>query len=89
MCIPTTNQHKKEAELFINFLLDPEVSAQNTEYIGYSTPNKKALELLPDEVKNDLVAYPKDEVLSKCETFKDLGDSLKLYDNAWRELKSK
>ncbi|MDR0880629.1 MAG: spermidine/putrescine ABC transporter substrate-binding protein [Clostridioides sp.] len=89
MCIPTTNKHKKEAEQFINFLLDPEVAKQNTEYIGFSTPNAKALDLLDPEIRNNKAAYPSKEVLEKCETFKDLGDSLKLYDNAWRELKSK
>ncbi|WP_038300655.1 extracellular solute-binding protein [Metaclostridioides mangenotii] len=89
MCIPNTNKNKKEAEMFINFLLDPENAKVNTEYIGYSTPNNGALELLDDEIKNDPVAYPSDEVLNKCETFVDIGDSIKLYDKAWIELKSK
>ena len=89
MCIPNTNKNKKEAEMFINFLLDPENAKVNTEYIGYSTPNNAALELLDDEIKNDPVAYPSDEVLNKCETFVDIGDSIKLYDKAWIELKSK
>jgi len=75
--------------MFINFLLDPENAKVNTEYIGYSTPNNGALELLDDEIKNDPVAYPSDEVLNKCETFVDIGDSIKLYDKAWIELKSK
>jgi len=49
MCIPNTNKNKKEAEMFINFLLDPENAKVNTEYIGYSTPNNGALELLDDD----------------------------------------
>ena len=40
MCIPKTAQNKKEAELFINFLLDPENAKINAEYIGYSIPNE-------------------------------------------------
>lgn len=89
MCIPSTNKNKKEAEMFINFLLDPENAKVNTEYIGYSTPNNGAIDLLDDEIKNDPVAYPSDEILDKCETFIDIGNSIKLYDKAWIELKSK
>ena len=88
MCIPKTAQNKKEAEMFINFLLDPENAKVNTEYIGYSTPNKGALKLLDKSITENPVAYPSEEVLAKCETFRDLGDKIKLYDRAWIELKS-
>ena len=30
--IPKTSQHKKEAELFINFLCEPEIALRNTKY---------------------------------------------------------
>ena len=88
MCIPKTAQNKKEAELFINFLLDPENAKINTEYIGYSTPNKGAIELLDKSITENPVAYPSEKVLEKCETFRDLGVKIKLYDRAWIELKS-
>lgn len=89
MCIPSTAKHKKEAEMFINFLLDPKNAAVNADYIGYSIPNTGALELLNEEVTSDPVAYPSEEVLDKSETFIDLGNDIKLYDRAWIELKSK
>ncbi len=89
MCIPSTAKHKKEAEMFINFLLDPENAAINADYIGYSIPNTGALELLDEEVTSNPVAYPSEEVLDKSETFIDLGNDIKLYDRAWIELKSK
>ena len=88
MCIPKTAQNKEESELFINFLLNPENSKVNTEYIGYSTPNEGALELLNKKIIENPVAYPPKSVLNKCETFIDLGDKIKLYDKAWIELKS-
>lgn len=40
MCVPTTCNHKTEAELFINFLCDPEISCANMEYVGYASPVK-------------------------------------------------
>lgn len=89
MCIPTTCENKKEAEMFINFMLDPEISKINTEYVGYSTPNKACLEMLDEETQNNKDAYPDDTLLNKCETFIDIGDKIKLYDKAWIELKSR
>lgn len=38
MCIPTTCSHKTEAELFINFMTDPDNSRANMEYVGYASP---------------------------------------------------
>ncbi|MDU6249469.1 MAG: spermidine/putrescine ABC transporter substrate-binding protein, partial [Paeniclostridium sordellii] len=89
MAIPKTAQNKKEAEMFINFLLDPEIAKINAEYIGYSTPNVGALELLDPEVTKNKVAYPSKDVMDKTETFRDLGDKIRLYDEAWIQLKSK
>lgn len=89
MAIPKTAQNKKEAEMFINFLLDPEIAKINAEYIGYSTPNVGALELLDPEVTKNKVAYPSKDVMDKTETFRDLEDKIRLYDEAWIQLKSK
>ena len=89
MAIPKSAQNKKEAEMFINFLLDPEIAKMNAEYIGYSTPNEGALKLLDKEVTSNPVAYPPKSVMDKTETFIDLGDKLRLYDEAWIKLKSK
>lgn len=89
MAIPKSAQNKKEAEMFINFLLDPEIAKMNAEYIGYSTPNEGALKLLDKDVTSNPVAYPPKSVMDKTETFIDLGDKLRLYDEAWIKLKSK
>ncbi len=86
MVIPKGSKNKENAEKLINFLTDPENSKQNVDYIGYSTPNKATYEMLDDEVKN---SYPSQDVLDKCDIFVDLGDNLKLYDDAWMNIKTK
>ncbi len=89
LCIPTDAENKDYAEKFINFMLEPENAVQNIDYIGYSTPNKAALEMLSEDVKSNTVAYPDKTLLDKCESFIDLGDNIKLYDERWIEIKSK
>ena len=81
LVIPKGAKHKKEAEMFINFLCDPENALQNVEYIGYQTPNTKTFEMLPEEIKEQ---YPTKEELSKCQVFTDLNkETLKLYNDEW------
>lgn len=88
LCIPSNAENKDYAEQFINFMLDPENAVQNIDYIGYATPNKAALEKLDDAVKNNEIAYPSQDYLDKCETFIDLGENIKLYNDNWMEIRS-
>ncbi|MFK3831131.1 ABC transporter substrate-binding protein [Staphylococcus saprophyticus] len=73
MVMPKTAQNKVGAYKFMNFLLDEEISKQNTEWVGYATPNKAAREKLPDEVKNDKRFYPTQQDQNRLEVYKDLG----------------
>ncbi|MGL4771963.1 MAG: ABC transporter substrate-binding protein [Clostridium sp.] len=86
MCIVKGSKNKENAEKFINFLCDPENALTNVEEIQYSTPNTETFEML-DEASKEL--YPTQETLDKCEVFIDLGDNLKLYDEAWTKVKTK
>ena len=57
------------AHVFINFLLDPAVAAQNAGWTGFLTPNRDALPLLPEDLQ---VLYaegfaPDDEVRQRLE----------------------
>lgn len=85
MVIPKGSKNKENAEKLINFLTDPENAKKNVDYIGYSTPNKDTYEMLEDDVK---ATYPSDDILNNCEIFVDLGDGLKLYDDAWMKIKT-
>ncbi len=69
MCIPTCCEHKTEAELFINFLADPEISAANMEWVGYASPSSAAKDYLDEEMANDPVVYPDAESLTNGEMF--------------------
>lgn len=89
LCVPKEARNKELAEMYINFMLEPEVGLANIDYIGYSTPNDRVYELLDDEAKNDPVRYPEQELLDNCEYFTNLSPELAAYmDEKWTELLS-
>lgn len=86
--IPHNAKNVEGAYDFINFMLRPEVAAQNAEYIGYSTPNIKAIELLPSEITEDEQFYPSDELIARLEVYENLGPKfIGIYNDLFLELK--
>lgn len=69
MCIPTCAQEKEAAELFINFMCSPEISAANLDFIGYSVPASESKQYMDEEVVNDPVSYPDVEELRNATSF--------------------
>ncbi|QNG60015.1 ABC transporter substrate-binding protein [Bacillus sp. PAMC26568] len=81
MVIPKTAKNVEAAHQFINFMLDAEVAAENTEYVSYSTPNKEALKYLPEDMVNDERFYPPPELTEKLEVYENLGKKNLAYYN--------
>lgn len=73
MAIPTTAKNVDGAHKFINFMLDPKFNAQNTEYVGYSTPNKSALQFIDPEITSDVRFYPGPEITDRLEMYYNIG----------------
>lgn len=70
--IPHNAQNVEGAHALIDFLMRPEVAAQNAEYVGYATPNETAVGLMDPEVISDEAFYPDDEVISHLEVYRGL-----------------
>ncbi|ARQ06590.1 ABC transporter substrate-binding protein [Macrococcoides canis] len=86
--IPKTAQNVEGAHEFINFLLDAENAKQNTEWVGYATPNDAALKLLDKETREDERFYPSKEVQKKLEVYEDLGyENIKKYNELFLKFK--
>jgi len=64
MCIPDCCREKEAAELFINFLCDPEISGANMDYICYASPISEAKEYMEAYLAESEVIYPNAEVLA-------------------------
>jgi putrescine transport system substrate-binding protein len=61
MFIPKDAPHTRNAYLFINYILRPEVTADISNFVFYANANKSARALLKPEVVNDPGIYPDEE----------------------------
>ena len=90
MCIPSTARQKEAAEMYINFMCEPDIAYANIDYICYSTPHQAAYEMLDEDVQNSSISYPDDEfVANKTTVFVNLSDEAnKTMQDLWTEMKS-
>ena len=79
MCIPTCAKEKEAAELFINFLCEPEIAGANMDWICYGTPLSAAKEFIDPETVADPVTYPNEESLVNGSSFAYLPEEISRY----------
>lgn len=79
MCIPTCCEEKEAAELFINFLCDPEISGANMDYICYGSPLSEARNYMDPELAESPVVYPDETVLANGTSFAFLPEDISRY----------
>ena len=76
------------AHLFLNFVLRPEIAAQEARYTRYATGNRSAFALLDEDMRNDRSTYPQEEVLTKLEAGMPLDEQgQKRREDLWREIR--
>lgn len=90
MCIPVGAKQKEAAEMYINFMCEPDIAYANIDYICYSTPHQAAFDMLDEEVQTDPVSYPDEELIAERTTvFVNLSDEAnKQMQDLWTEMKS-
>ena len=65
MLIPSDAPHPKNAHLFLDYMMRPEVIAEATNYIWYANANAKAGPFVDPEILADPAVYPSAEVLAR------------------------
>ena len=85
--IPKGAKNIDNAHKFLNLILDAETGAYITEQIMYPTPNKAARELLPEDIKNNVVFNIPGDKLKNAEFIQDIGDVAEEYAKIWTEFK--
>ena len=89
LAIPKDAKHPENAYAFINYLLQPEVAAANTNFIHYANPVPKATPLVSEEIRNDPTIYPPADVSAKMFTYSINPPEVdKLYTRLWTEIKT-
>ncbi|MBU0732328.1 spermidine/putrescine ABC transporter substrate-binding protein [Patescibacteria group bacterium] len=88
VAVPWGTPHKYTAEVFLNFLLRPDIQARNCAYTGYSNPNQAAVEqgLVDEEVLNNKVIYPPQDVIDRLKEWPLLGADEKYYTEIWEKI---
>jgi putrescine transport system substrate-binding protein len=64
MAIPSDAPNPDAAHKFINFILQPEIIADITNYVFYPNAVPASLEFIDDEIKNSAEIYPPKDVLA-------------------------
>lgn len=89
MIIPSGAPHPIAAHLWIDFNLDAQISADNTNYIGYMGPNDAALPLIDKSISEDPRLNPPAEELAKLIELQYLKPAdLDEYTKRWLALKA-
>src|ERR1700722_4212407 len=74
LAIPADAPHPKNAHLFIDYLLRPQVAARNSSSMHFTTANAAACSLVDPAVFNDREVYPSDA--QKAHMYPDVSHSL-------------
>ncbi|WP_235263637.1 extracellular solute-binding protein [Nitrincola sp. A-D6] len=88
MCILKSAPNKDNAKKFLEFFTQPEIAALNTSQQTNGTMNTKAIELLPESLRNNPSINPPEDVKNKLQLFKELGQGIRLYDRAWTRIRT-
>ncbi|AFK52129.1 polyamine ABC transporter substrate-binding protein [Tistrella mobilis] len=65
LAIPADAPHPENAHTFINYILEPKVTAAISDYVAYANANAKATPLVSEDVRNDPGIYPSEETMNR------------------------
>ena len=89
IAVPVGAPNKALAEVFIDYLLDPQVGADLSNYTAYGSPNQAAIDqgLIDPALLNDPAIYPPAEVEQRLYSIVNDPELERLYNDAWDEVK--
>ncbi len=84
--VPANSPNKTAAELFINFLLRPEISAEIVNQKFYASANETAKVFIDPQILNNPAIYPDNDQIKDAEIILPLSEAgQKLYDRIWQQ----
>ncbi|AZE97225.1 Putrescine ABC transporter putrescine-binding protein PotF [Pseudomonas orientalis] len=89
LAIPKDAANVKEAHAFIDYLLQPEVIAQVSDYVGYANPNPGSDTLMEQSIRTDAAVYPPQAVLDRTFVNFELPPKVqRLMTRSWTKVKT-
>jgi spermidine/putrescine transport system substrate-binding protein len=88
LVIPKSAKEKTLAHAFINFLQEPDVAAENSNFISYLCPNTPAYAKLDPEIRDNPAVFMDAAVRAKSEVIRDLARDNAKYVKVWDEIKA-
>ena len=89
MAIPKDAKNIDEAHAFINYLLQPQVIAPISDFVGYPNPNKDATALVAESIRSNPNLYPTAEAMQKLYTLEPLPRAAeRARTRAWSKIKT-
>lgn len=89
MCIPKNAQNKSAAELYIDFMLSPEIALANAEYLCYASPNTSVVNNENYSLADNKILYPDQASMPKTQIFTNLPqETLNLMSGLWDDVKA-
>jgi len=91
MVVPATAPNPELAMVFINYILDPQVGADLSNFTAYGSPNAASIEqgLIDEELLGNSGIYPSEETLNNLFFAFSLGGEVEqLYTEAWTNLQA-
>ena len=88
MVVPKEARQVELAHAFINFIHDPKVAAENTEFISYLCPNRASYQYLSQEILDNPAIFLPADIRDRCEVIDDLGEDNVKYTKVWDQIKA-
>ena len=87
--IPADAPNPDNAYKFLNYLLEPAVMADITNYVNFANPNREATRLVNRDLANDPGIYPNDELADIMFTTRELPPKIiRTMTRSWNRIKS-
>jgi spermidine/putrescine transport system substrate-binding protein len=88
LVIPKAAKEVALAHAFINFLHEPDVAAENSNFISYLCPNRPGYAKLEPAIRDNPAVFMDAAVRAKSEVIRDLGQDNAKYVKVWDEIKA-
>ncbi|MFT4727216.1 MAG: putrescine transport system substrate-binding protein [Granulosicoccus sp.] len=87
--IPSDAKNVDNAHLFLNYMMRPEVAANDTNYVWYATANNDAIPLIDEAVTSSSAAFPSAEAVAEMYTLNVLPPKVeRVRTRTWTNFKS-